>query len=117
MAMAVMVLMTDRASAPASTQARAMATMSVTLGESLTMTGLRVFSRTASTTAEAAAGSVPKTIPPCLTLGQEMFTSTPATSGTGVQSPRQFGVLLHGGPEEVGDDPGGDGPVVGDLFG
>ena len=51
-------------SAPASSQAFAMATMSVTLGESLMMTGFLVTALTALVTVAADAGSVPKDIPP-----------------------------------------------------
>ena len=61
--------------------------MSVTLGESLTMTGLRVLRRTAWTTLPAAAGSAPNATPPAFTLGQEMFTSTPATPSTASSRP------------------------------
>ena len=80
-AMPIRVLISDSASAPASTQACAMATMSVTLGESLTISGFLVTARQALTTLAAHAGSVPKTIPPCLTLGHEMFISSAAISG------------------------------------
>ena len=82
-----------------------MATISVTLGDSLTISGLLVAARQAAVTAEAAAGSVPKTIPPCLTLGQEIFTSRPATSGTAsrraASSAYSSGVL-----PEIGDGRG-----------
>ena len=58
-----------------------MATTSVTLGESLTINGFLVTARQADTTDAAQSGSVPNTMPPCLTLGQEMLTSSAATSG------------------------------------
>ena len=54
------VLMRLTPSAPASSQALAMAAMSVTLGESLTMTGFFVTALTALVTSAAAFGSVPK---------------------------------------------------------
>ena len=76
------VLMSESASAPASTQALAMATTSVTLGESLTIKGLLVAARQAATTPAAQAGSLPKRMPPSLTLGHEIFISSAATSGT-----------------------------------
>ena len=51
-------------SAPASSQAFAMLTMSVTLGESFMITGFFVTALTAFVTCAAAFGSVPKLIPP-----------------------------------------------------
>ena len=72
--------MRDRPSAPASWQALAMAVMSVTLGESFRMTGfLQATALTARVTWAAMSGSVPKASPPCLTLGQEMLTSSQPT--------------------------------------
>ena len=71
--------MHDSASAPASSEARANTAMSATLGESLGTTGRRVARRTAETTSKVMRGSPPKAMPPFLTLGQEMLTSTPAT--------------------------------------
>ncbi len=63
MTMPSSVLMTDSPSAPASTQARAMAAMSVTSGLSLAKTGVpaAVLWRTAWTTPLAARGSQAKT--------------------------------------------------------
>ena len=79
MRMPISVLMRLSASAPASSQARAMETMSVTLGESFMITGLVVTSFTARVTSAAILGSVPKLMPPPWTLGQEMFTSSQPT--------------------------------------
>ena len=59
-----------------------METMSVTFGDSFTITGRVVASLTALVTAAAWAGSVPKAGPPSLTLGQEMFTSRAEMPGT-----------------------------------
>ena len=78
-AMPVIVLISESASAPPASALRAITLMSVTFGESFTMSGLRVRSRTARTTRSAATGSTPKTTPPAFTFGQEMFTSTAAT--------------------------------------
>ena len=88
--------MTDRPSAPASTQARAISVMSVTSGESLAKTGTpcEVLRRTASTTSADGAGSQAKTWPRSSTLGQEMFTSTIATPGAAAQLLREQRVLL-----------------------
>ena len=63
MTMPINVLISDSASAPASAQALAMPTMSVTFGESLTISGFFVAARQAATTLAALAGSVPKTMP------------------------------------------------------
>ena len=70
-----MVLMRVSPSAPASSQARAISTMSVTLGLSLMNTGLRQTAFTAAVTSAAAEAQVPKAIPPLCTLGQETLTS------------------------------------------
>ncbi len=53
--------------------------MSVTFGESLVMTGRLVAPLTAATTFAASTGSVPKTMPPFLTLGHDILTSMAAT--------------------------------------
>ena len=79
MRMPSMVLIRLMPSAPASSQALAMDTMSVTLGESLTMTGLAVTALTAFVTSAAALGSVPKLMPPPWTLGQLTLTSSQPT--------------------------------------
>ena len=81
MRMPMRVLMRLRPSAPASSQALAMEVMSVTFGESLTMTGFLTASLTARVTAAAALGSVPKLMPPPWTLGQEILTSSQPTCG------------------------------------
>ena len=59
-----------------------MTPMSLTIGVSFTQTGRLVRLRTASVTAAAARGSLPKYRPPCSTLGHEMLISKPATPGT-----------------------------------
>ena len=79
MRMPISVLIRLRPSAPASAQALAMATMSVTLGDSFMITGLVVTAFTARVTSAAQAGSVPKLMPPWWTLGQEMLTSSQPT--------------------------------------
>src|SRR6056297_360196 len=77
-AIPVIVLISETADAPAETTASAIGTTSVTLGESLAIIGLPVFSRTALTTSAAACGSTPKLTPPAATLGQEILTSSPS---------------------------------------
>ena len=69
------VLMSESPSAPASSQALAMETMSFTLGDSFTNTGFFVTAFTAFVTAAALWALVPKAMPPPWTLGQETFTS------------------------------------------
>jgi len=54
------VLMAQSASAPAASTARAMTPISLTIGVSFTHTGSLVRLRTASVTADAARGSLPK---------------------------------------------------------
>src|SRR5579883_1761697 len=76
-----MVLMSDRASAPASTTARAISTISVTFGESLTIKGRVQTSRTAPVTRAASAQLSPNVLPSDATFGQEMFSSIAATPG------------------------------------
>ena len=56
-----------------------MDTMSVTLGLSFIYTGFLVTAFTARVTWAAAAGLVPKDMPPSWTLGQLMFTSSRPT--------------------------------------
>src|SRR5260370_990347 len=73
--------MADTASAPAASTARATATMSVTFGVSLTISGSRVTARTAEVSSAARSGSTP-TGRPLATCGHEMFSSSPATPGT-----------------------------------
>ena len=62
-------------SAPASSHAFAMETMSVTLGLSFIYTGFVVTAFTAFVTSAAASAEVPKAIPPLCTFGQLTFTS------------------------------------------
>ena len=78
-AMPSSVFMRANPSAPALTTSRAIATMSVTSGESFTIIGSSppMFLRTDSTTAREATGSQEKTRPRFSTLGQEIFTSIP----------------------------------------
>src|SRR5438067_13414087 len=56
--------------------------MSETFGDSLTIRGRSDTARTAAVTAPAENGSVPKAMPPSLTFGHEIFSSTPAIPGT-----------------------------------
>ena len=77
----MMVLIRLIASAPAPSQARAMAAMSVTLGESLIHSGFFVTRRTRPVMRAAASGVVPKAMPPPWTLGQLMLISIQPTSG------------------------------------
>ena len=74
-AMPINVLMSDTLSAPSASHARAISAMSVTLGESFTISVFLYRSRTALTTLAAPSHEVPNAIPPCFTLGQEMFSS------------------------------------------
>ena len=77
--MASTVLMRLTPSAPASSAAFAMATMSVTFGVSFTISGFSTARRTAETTSWAHFGSVPKLMPPPWTLGQLMLSSIQPT--------------------------------------
>ncbi len=78
-AMPTKVLTSDRTSAPDSRAARAEATMSGALGESLTIRGRRVAARTRETSEAVADGELPKSIPPFSTLGHEMLSSMAAS--------------------------------------
>ncbi len=78
-AMPTNVFATESASAPAFSQARATAPMSVTFGESFAQSGMSVTRRTAATTSSAIAGSAQKSAPPRSRLGQEMFSSSATT--------------------------------------
>src|ERR1700680_2704146 len=70
------VLAIVKASAPASSAARAASRMFPTTGAILTHRGLReVALRAAPTTLAIRAGLLPNSAPPCSTLGQEMFSS------------------------------------------
>ena len=77
-AMPIKVLISDTASAPASSTAFAIATMSVTFGESFTMTGKFVCAFTVRVTSAAVSGCVPKAMLPLLTFGQEILISSAA---------------------------------------
>ena len=74
--------MSEITSAPASSTASAISVMLVTFGESFAITGFSDAAATARTTAAAAWGSVPKTMPPSLTFGQEILISSAATPAT-----------------------------------
>ena len=92
--------MQEMLSAPASSTLRAMSAISVTLGESLTITCLcGARSRTAAVTAAASLGSWPKRTPPSLTLGQETLTSSAATpsspSRRAASSPNSAGDVAY----------------------
>src|SRR5437870_5343952 len=78
MARPTRVLISDSASAPASAAARAIDTMSVTFGVSLTNRGRVHTARTAATTSLVSCGSTPK-MRPRSTLGQDTLSSTAAT--------------------------------------
>ena len=75
MAMPMSVLMSEMASAPADSAARAISAISVTLGVSLTMSGRAVASRHMPTTFSTDSTCVPMVMPPASTFGHEMFTS------------------------------------------
>jgi len=68
------VLISDTESAPPSSTARAISQISVTLGESLQLEFYICFTNGACSLF-AEWQFVPKAIPPCLTLGQEIFSS------------------------------------------
>ena len=75
MAMPIIVLISETASAPSDSTAFAISEISVTLGDSFTMTVPSNDFLTARVTDAAPSHVVPKAIPPCLTLGQDMLTS------------------------------------------
>ncbi len=75
------VLIREIASAPPASAARAIESIRVTFGVSLASTGREHALRTPATTRSHIPGSVPKSTPP-ETLGQETFSSKPATPGT-----------------------------------
>src|ERR1700736_4802595 len=92
MAMPSSVLISDRPSAPAATQALATATMSVTSGDSLANTGMSylVLPGTAAITLPARCGSSANNCPASSALGQERLTSmavTPAVSDSLAATP------------------------------
>ena len=74
------VLISDTASAPSDSQARAISAMSVTLGDSFIITGLFVAERTIFVISAAPEQDTPNAAPPAFTLGQEMLTSIMSTS-------------------------------------
>ena len=76
--MPISVLISETASAPAFSTAFAITVISVTLGESFTITGTVDFSLTAVVTAAAISGTVPNATPPFFTLGHDILTSTAA---------------------------------------
>ena len=80
------VLMSESASAPADSAARAISAMSVTFGDSLTMSGFFAFAFAAETTSSTIFGCVPKAMPPHFTFGQEMFISMRSTSASEIFS-------------------------------
>ena len=80
--MPLSVLIRDMASAPASSTAKAISLISVTLGLSLTITGRLVADLTAEVALAASSGSTPNSAPPAETLGQLMFSSMPLIPGT-----------------------------------
>ena len=82
MAIPRMVLMRLTPSPPPASTAFAISTMSVTFGESFTITGLSVTLRTALVTCSTTFGSIPKAIPSHSTFGQDTLTSKPAIPST-----------------------------------
>src|SRR4030042_1225315 len=87
MAMALKVLTREMASAPSSSVILAREAISVTLGDNFTMRGNWVDFLTARTRRYVILGSEQKAIPPCFTLGQEMFISSPEIPGTSFKHP------------------------------
>ena len=69
------VFIKETLSAPDASAARAISVISVTLGDNFTINVFLYTSRTAFTTSEQPLAETPKAIPPCFTLGQEMFNS------------------------------------------
>ena len=100
------VFISETQSAPPASTAFAIATMSVTLGESFTIIGRRVEDLTFRVIVKASSGSAPNAMPPLQTLGQEIFTSMPSDAFRPVQdggylhhtrrpvSPRIFTMIL-----------------------
>ena len=74
-AIPMMVLMSDTASAPASSTDFAIEAISVTLGDNFTIKVLLHTFLTAETTELADSHEVPNAIPPSFTLGHDMFNS------------------------------------------
>ena len=73
--MPVMVLMSETASAPPASAALAISAMLVTFGESFMITGCFAYFFISLVIVSTPFGSVPKAIPPSLTLGHEIFIS------------------------------------------
>ncbi len=82
MAMPSSVLMSEIQSAPSSSTLLAIDAISVTFGDSFTVSGREVWRRTNRVTPAADSHVAPKAMPPCLTLGHEILTSNILTSGT-----------------------------------
>src|SRR3990170_5442697 len=76
------VFITDRPSAPSSSHTLAKEAISVTFGDSFIRTGNVVAFLTICTTLRVDSMSVPKAIPPSLTFGQDILTSSPSTPST-----------------------------------
>ena len=76
----VRVLIIEMASAPPLSAAAAISPMSLTFGESLTISGFLQYFRTADVMPSTPAQLVPNCTPPCLTFGQEIFSSIMSTS-------------------------------------
>src|SRR5205809_8081184 len=74
-ASAIKVLISERASAPASSATRAIRGILVTLGDSFTLSGRRDSRLHAETTSSSAWTSLPKMITHCFVLGQATFSS------------------------------------------
>ena len=81
------VLTSERTSAPESRAARADSTRSGALGESFTISVLRVDFRTRATSDAVADGELPKSIPPFSTFGQEMLSSIAARPSASSRAP------------------------------
>ena len=90
------VLMRETASAPPASTALAISTISVTFGVSLIITGFFDIFFTSSVTRAAMAGSVPKAMPPPLTLGQEILISNMEISGQSlsIRTASQYSSIL-----------------------
>ena len=99
-----MVFMRLMPSAPASSQALAMTVISVTLGESFTMTGFSVHFLTAAVTSAAAAGSVPNVMPPPWTLGQLILTSSQPTWSHLSSLEHTLHIFVYGKSAHIGHD-------------
>ena len=105
MAMPMMVLMTASPSVPASMQARALAAMSVWLGESLVMSGFSVTDRQASTTRARHVGVVAEGDAALLDVGAGDVDFHSVDGGV-VEAPCHFGILFDGGTAHVGEEAG-----------